>query len=200
MIRPALTPSVRVRKFRKTPERCNCTVRIQSRNMPKIICLLLSLSAIAAPWATSAPQATGVYTSLWLYSGSWRVTRKDRPADKLTNQCALVGRYFTCEQTVNGVAGNLLIFIPTPNKTGHYYTQNVTPEGRATSRGDLEIQGDRWQYSSTWDQGGSTVYYRTTNVFIGKTRIQFEQAESTDNKNWIVKNTGEEIRLAGPGR
>jgi hypothetical protein len=162
--------------------------------MNNIIRLLVMLSAAAAA------QATDAYTPLWLYSGSWRVTQRDEPAEKLTNQCALVGRYFTCEQTVNGVAGNLLVFIPAPNKPGHYYTQNVTPEGRGTSRGELEIQGNRWVYTSTWDQGGSTVYYRTTNIFAGKTKIQFEQAESTDNKNWTVKNSGEEIRLSGPSK
>jgi hypothetical protein len=145
-------------------------------------------------------QAADAYTPLWLYSGSWQVTHKDQPPDKLTNQCALVGHFFACEQTVNGVAGNLLIFIPVPNKEGQYYTQNVRQEGRATSRGGLEIHGDRWAYTSTWDQGGSTVYYRTTNVFTGKNKIQFEQAESTDNKNWTVKNTGEETRISGPAR
>ena len=150
--------------------------------------------------AAAAPKAADVYAPLWLYSGSWKVTHKDQAAEILINQCALVGRYFTCEQTVNGAAGNLLIFIPAPNKPGHYYTQNVTPEGRGTSRGDLEIQGDHWVYRSTWDQGGSTVYYRTTNVFMGKTTIQFEQAESTDNKNWTVKNSGEEVRVSGPVR
>jgi hypothetical protein len=147
--------------------------------------------------SSSVSRAADPYTPLWLYSGSWRVThQKDQPPDKLTNQCALVGHFFTCEQTVNGVPGNLLIFIPVPNKPGHYYTQNVRPEGRATSRGDLEIQDDNWIYSSTWDQGGSTVYYRTTNVFTGKNKIQYEQAESSDNKNWTVKNSGEEIRVS----
>jgi len=158
------------------------------------------LRVVIAMSAAAALQAADAYTPLWLYSGSWRVTHKDQPPDKLTNQCSLVGRFFTCEQTVNGVAGNLLIFIPVPDKPGHYYTQNVRPEGRATSRGDLEIHGEHWVYTSTWDQGGSTVYYRTTNVFTGKNKIQYEQAESTDNKNWTVKNTGEEIRVSGPAR
>ena len=149
--------------------------------------------------ASSLLNAADAYTPLWLYAGSWKVGHtKDPSSDKLTNQCALVGRYFTCEQTVNGVAGNLLIFIPVPDKPGHYYTQNVRPEGRASSRGDLEIQGDKWVYSTTWDQGGSTIYYRTTNVFSGRNKIQWEQAESTDNKTWTVKNGGEEVRTAGP--
>ncbi len=95
---------------------------------------------------------------------------------------------------MNGTPGSLLIFIAVPDKPGHYYTQNIRPEGRASSRGDLEIQGDHWIFRNTWDQGGSTVYYRTTNIFTGRNKIQFEQAESTDNNNWTVKNSGEETR------
>ncbi len=158
-----------------------------------IVPLLLLVVTFSGP----ALNAADPYTPLWLYAGSWRVGHNnDQSADKLTNHCALVGRYFICEQTVNGIPGNLLIFIPVPGKPGHYYTQNVRPEGRASSRGDLEIQGDKWIYSSNWDQGGSTIYYRTTNIFTGRDKIQWEQAESTDNKNWTVKNGGEEIRTA----
>ena len=145
--------------------------------------------------AANLLNAADPYTPLRLYSGSWQITHKDQPPEKLTNQCALVGRFFTCEQTVNGVPGNLLIFIPVPDKPGHYYTQNVRPEGRASARGELEIQGDHWIFRSTWDQGGSTIYYRTTNIFTGRNKIQYEQAESNDNKNWTIKNVGEETRL-----
>jgi len=158
--------------------------------MLKLIFLHVALSSLTL-------QAADVYAPLWSYSGSWQVTHKDQPSDRLKNQCALVGHYFACEQTVNGTPGNLLIFISVPNKPGHYYTQTVRPEGRATSRGDLVIDGERWVYSSTWDQGGSTVYYRNTNIFVGKNKIQYEQAESTDNKNWTVKSSGEEIRVSG---
>ena len=149
-----------------------------------VIVLLLVLNSAAAD----------LYAPLWLYNGSWNVTHKDQPPETLTNHCVLVGRFFTCEQTVNGLPGNLLIFIPVPGRPSHYYTQNVNPEGRASPRADLEIQGDRWVFSSTWNQGGSTVYYRTANVFTGRNKIQYEQAESSDNKNWTVKNSGEEIR------
>jgi hypothetical protein len=143
------------------------------------------------------------YFPLWLYNGAWLVSRKDRrpdtPADKLVNQCSLAGHFFVCDQTVNGGPGALLVFIPT-GKPGHFYTQNIRPEGRAGGRGDLEIQGNTWVYTSTWDEGGSTVYYRTTNIFNGRAGIHFEQAESTDNKTWVVKNSGEEVRMGGGSR
>ncbi len=145
---------------------------------------------------SSAPNTSDTtYAALWLYNGSWQVTRNGAKPDELKNECALVGRYFTCQQTVNGTPGELLIFVPT-NKPGHYYTQTVMPEGRAGGRGDLEIAGDHWTYTSTWDEGGKTTYYRTTNVFTGKTRIHFEQAESSNNKDWKVTGSGDEVHVS----
>ena len=112
------------------------------------------------------------------------------------NRCALVGRYFTCQQTINGKQGNLLVFVAA-EKPGHFYTQNITPEGRATGRADLEISGDHWTYTSTWDQGGKTTYYRTTNVFTGKSKIHFEQEESSDGKDYKVTGSGDEVKGGG---
>lgn len=149
----------------------------------------------------AANTASNPYTPLWLYNGSWQITRKDlapgAKPDELTNQCALVGKYFACQQTVNGTPGALLIFIPT-GEQGHYYTQNVRPDGLASRRGDLQIEGDVWTYRTAWDQGGgTTTYYKTVNTFTGKDRIHFEQLESKNNKDWKTANSGDEARIAG---
>lgn len=154
--------------------------------------VFLSLIATLLLQAASAPQ--DVYTPLWLYNGTWRVTRNNSAApEELANQCALIGTYFACHQTVNGAPSELLIFVPAKT-AGKYFTQSVNPEGRAGGRGELEISGDKWVFSSTWDAGGRTVYYRTTNTFSGKDRIHFEQAESGNNRDWTVKATGDEVR------
>jgi hypothetical protein len=153
--------------------------------------------------ARPAPATDPLYAPLWSYQGTWHVTSKNAIAkpDELKNQCALVGKYFVCQQAVNGQIGDLLIFIPGANNAGHYHTQNVNLQGRASGVGDLEITGDRWIYSSRWDQGGGkTTYYRTTNIFQGKNRIQYEQAESSNGKDWKVTNSGEEVRVSSAGR
>lgn len=154
--------------------------------------------------AHSAAKATDPnYAALAVYEGTWQVSRANRPPgskpEVLANQCALIGIYFVCQQTVNGKAGSLLVFIPT-GQPGRYYTQTIMPEGRATGRDDLEIAGDRWTYSSKRLNQGTTTYYRTTNVFQGKNKIHFEQAESTNGKEWSVKNSGDEVRLGGSGK
>jgi hypothetical protein len=157
-------------------------------------CILGLNASSAAPSSSDS-----VYAPLRLYDGSWHITRKDLPAgakpDELKNQCALVGKFFACQQTVNGEVSALLIFIPT-DKPGHYVTQNVNSQGRALGGGNLEISGNRWVFSSRWDQGGKTTYYQTINVFNGRDHIHFEQQESSNGKDWTVKNSGDETRVA----
>ena len=165
-------------------------------------CALLVFT-LTCSLAHAAPVADPVYGPLWLYQGTWHITGKTAGAkpDELKNQCALVGKYFVCQQTVNGQTGALLMFIPKANDAGHYYTQNVNLQGRASGVGDLEITGDRWIYSSRWDQGGGqSTYYRTTNVFSGKNHIHYEQAESSNGRDWNLTNSGDEVRVSTTAR
>ncbi len=134
---------------------------------------------------------------LMLYNGTWQVTRTGAPKpDILMNQCTKTGHFVVCDQSVNGGPSALLVFIPRTDKPGAYYTQNIRPEGRATSRGDLTINGDVWTFLSNWDNSGHTIYYRTVNSFMGRSRIKYEQSESTNGKDWKLTNSGEETRVA----
>jgi hypothetical protein len=155
------------------------------------------------PLMGAAPPADPVYAPLWPYQGTWHVSRSSLAAgakpDELKNQCALLGKYFACQQIINGQEGALLIFIPAAT-AGQYYTQNIRVDGFASGRGNLEIAGDRLTYLSTRDDSGRTIYYRTTNVFNGKNRIHFESAESNDGKNWKVTGSGDEVRVGADSR
>ncbi len=161
-----------------------------------LLLILLSITAEAAP--PSSPHAP-----LTLYGGNWKVTRKSAGAnakpDELQNQCASVGRFFTCQQTVNGNVVALLVFIPT-NQPGHFATQTVLPEGRAAGKGELEISGNRWVFTSSWNQGATTTRYRTTNIFADKNHIHFEQEESSDGAHWETKESGDDVRNSGAAR
>jgi hypothetical protein len=162
---------------------------------------LLRIALIALTVITqtghSATTGNAALAPLWLYQGAWHVTRSGAPKpDQLVNQCAELGTYFACHQTVNGVSGNLLVIVPT-EQTGKYHTQVIEPSGRATGLSDLSIEGDRWSFNGRWNQGDKTTYYRTINIFNGKNRIHFEQDESPDGKSWTTKNSGDEVRATG---
>jgi hypothetical protein len=160
----------------------------------------LLVSAIAAVCAIGplAAATDPVYASLWLYQGTWHVTPSGRPAgakpDVLTNQCALIGKYFACQQTVNGTVGSLVVYIPT-GQPGRFHNQAIAPTGRAGGLGELEIIGDRWVYSNGQLEGGKTKHYRNINTFTGRNKIHYEQSESWDEKDWKVTGSGDEVRV-----
>ena len=164
--------------------------------------LTLVLLALAGQTVHSPTAADPAYAPLRAYEGTWQVTRKDvankdQPAgakpETLVNQCSLLGKYFACSQTINGSQGGLVVFIPA-GKPGHFWTQTIMPEGRATGRDDLEIAGDQVTYLSRRDQDGKTTFFRTTNKFTDKNHIHFEQAQSNNGTDWKTGNTGDEVR------
>lgn len=155
-----------------------------------VVAAALFLPAGASAGRSSDP----VYDPLWLYNGTWVATSK--PGDKrdtIANECARVGTYFACQQTVNGKLAALVVFLPL-DKQGHYATQGVDVTGAALGRGKLEIVGDHWTYDGEDRSGDSTVYYRTTNTFSGHDRIHFELATSKDGRTWTVTREGDEER------
>jgi hypothetical protein len=136
--------------------------------IPNLLVVIASVQLTAA----TAPDS---YAPLWLYNGAWHVTPAGAPAgvkpDTLVNECTRIGKYFGCQQTVNGTVSALVIFIPT-DKPGHYYNQSILPTGRATGLGELDIDGDHWVYGMGRLENGKTMHYRTLNTFTGKTRTE----------------------------
>jgi hypothetical protein len=146
--------------------------------------------------------ADSAFEPLWKYQGTWQFTMNTPGAppvsNKIQNDCAEIGQFFLCQQTVDGKVAALLTFIQGESK-GRYYTQPILPDGHAAGRGELEIEGDRWTYPSKEEENGKTKYYRITNVFSGKDRIHFERSESVDGKAWKVLASGDEIHTSQAG-
>jgi hypothetical protein len=133
-------------------------------------------------------------TALLVFQGTWLVSRGNTgPAEHLENLCAPVGTFFTCQQKVNGAVAGLLIFAP-DSRPGHFYTQTILPGGRATGRDELEISGNRWTFTSSRLDRGKVTYYRNVHTFVTRQQIHFEQAQSTNGKDWTVTATGEQKR------
>ncbi len=144
------------------------------------------------------PSPEQMLAPLRVYAGRWKVTRdkmaRDAKPEDLETECASIGRYFACQQTVNGAVGGLLLVIPS-NKEGLYNTQTVLPSGRATGTGELQIASNKWIFFSSWNQGGGkTIRYRTTYTFSGRDRLHFEQEESSDGKQWKRIGAGDQVR------
>jgi hypothetical protein len=168
--------------------------------MKPLLSILLPL-ACCGLFAGDSP-----FEPLWQYQGAWQFTMNvagsapgSTPvSNKIQNDCADIGQFFVCQQTVDGKVAALLTFTPSQTK-GAYYTQPILPDGHAAGRGVLEIQGDRWTYPSKEEENGKTKYYRITNVFSGKEHIHFERSESEDGKTWKVLASGDEVHTSREG-
>lgn len=153
----------------------------------------IAVAALAIAPATSNAQ-DAIYGPLQLYEGSWIATSSSRgKPDLIHNDCARVGNYFACQQTVNGKVGALLVFVPR-EEPGKYFTQAIDTDGRAIGRGNLEIAGEHWTYSSEGRDADTVKYYRTTNTFSGHDRIHYEMSESRNGTVWTVTRSGDEVR------
>jgi len=167
-----------------------------------ILAAILTAILAQAPAASNpSPAPADPYRSLRLYDGPWTITMHDASSgktntDTLENACVLLKPFYICQQTVNGKAGGLVIFVPA-DTPGHYYTQNVQPEGWARGRGELTIERDHWIYLGHDEENGKTTWYRTLNDFTGTDRIHFESAQSPDGKTWTTTRSGDEVRGAG---
>ena len=156
----------------------------------------------AVPAAKAETQATDPYAPLRLYNGKWDLIPAggDKPSNPvhLENRCAQAGEFFSCNQIVNGKNMALVVFLPLHplDKGGYAYrNQALAVEGDdPSSWGGLEIVGDRWVYSSTANDNGKKIYWRTTNVFSGPDKIRFEVQRSEDGTNWVTKMSGDEAR------
>ena len=160
---------------------------------PFLTLLVLAACTFSMMWAAPSD------SPLTLYQGTWHVTTKSAGAnakpEEIRNQCASLGKFFTCQQIVNGSVTALLVFVTT-NQPGHYVVQNIFPDGRASGKSYLEIAGNRWVYSNSWNQGSKTTHYQTINTFLDKNHIHFEQQESSDGVHWETKDSGDETRIS----
>jgi hypothetical protein len=150
--------------------------------------------------AASAPVFGPAFGPMRVYEGTWTVVSahtmagEGRP-DTIVNHCNEGTAFYTCEQIVNGKPLALIVYTATDDPT-KFHTQPVFPSGQAAGRGDLTVAGDHWTFlGSGTDDGGKQVFYRTENYFTGRDKIHFEQYESGDNKTWVKKNSGDEVRV-----
>jgi hypothetical protein len=154
---------------------------------------------MAGLWLLMMVSST-VFAPLKVYEGTWTITSPHTMAgegktDTLVNRCTEGEAFYTCEQVVNGKPLALMVFTGTDDAT-KFHSQPVLPNGRAVGRSDLTAAGDHWTFLGTGtDDSGKQTFYRTENFFTGKDRIHFEQYESTDNKTWVKKNEGDEVRV-----
>jgi len=156
---------------------------------------------LLASLAIRATAADDAYTPLRLYDGGWESTTSGSESAKVThlvNHCERTGLFFVCEQIIDGVSKDLVVFLPTDSSgvTHHYRTNALSVDASTPGNwGKLEIAGERWVYTSD-SKDGASAQWRTVNVFSGPDHIHFEIQRSTDGHTWETTRAGDERRVA----
>lgn len=190
------------------------------RPLVPFACSLLALAlcgigCVHAAGMLSMPGFAGIATvqrqsdpfaELAVYNGSWAV-RATHPwsgasagaVDRLESRCQRFTLYFACEQTVNGKPLTLIVYTA-GDAPGHLHTRTIAPDGRASGRGDLTLDGKHWTYLDKPLVGLKGPWSRVENVIVDHDHIRFEEYESTDEgKTWTRVNAGTEERVGNTG-
>jgi hypothetical protein len=170
-----------------------------------MIGLALSLTVLISAQTASTSQSAKASNSLepiTVYDGSWLVTpapepgaapKSDQPKpDQLTNHCHMTDAFYTCEQVVNGKPVAMLIFVA-GEKPGSYYNQAILPDGHASGRGDLTIDGGHWTYLGKDDAGKPN--FRVENYVKDHDHIHYEQYKADEAGKWTKTGEGNEVRV-----
>ena len=141
------------------------------------------------------------YEPLKLYDGAWQVkiSMPEKKPDHLVNHCARTGKFYSCEQEVNGETTALVIFLP-QGKSGsgglEYRTLAALPDAsKPQDWGRLVIEGNTWTYSWTEKDGDKPVAARNVNVFKDKDHIHFELQRLAEGSSWKTEMAGDEERV-----
>jgi hypothetical protein len=169
--------------------------------------MIKTLLAVILGFATFIPSETqkriadDPYAPLKLYEGKWDATTTagDKTITHLENHCTATGRFFMCEQKVNGKTEALIVFLPigSTGPTNEKYktaflNADATPSG---GWNDLTIDSDRWVYSWEDADGNAKVYWRNINTFSGASHIHYEIQRSDDGITWKTVKRGDEVHV-----
>ncbi len=158
---------------------------------------------MSSMWVGASTEETNdPYNALKLYEGKWDSTTTigEKESIRIENHCAQTGRFFVCEQVVDGKTVGLVVFLPVakePSGGEEYKTTGLSPDdGSSGGWNKMTIEGDRWIYS--WEhtnEAGKKILWRNVNQFFGTAKIHFEIQRSEDGKNWTTIKGGDETRV-----
>lgn len=168
-----------------------------------ILCICASLYLPVSSFSTTPASPEDAYKPLQLYDGAWQVnvTQPKPKTDHLVNHCARTGKFFSCEQQVNGETGALVIFLPTgPAEKGSPSAQSyrtlvaLSDASKPGDWGHLTIDGSVWTYTWTSLDGDKVVSWRNVNRFQDNDHIHFELQRQDPDRTWKTQLAGDESR------
>ena len=147
-----------------------------------------SLSALALT-TTSFAASDEAYAPLKYYAGTWTVVSSRGKTSTVVNSCARTGLFYVCEQSIDGAAKALVVFLPQGG--GRYRTQTLGANGAEPGHWfSLTIKDADWLYTPE----GVAPRERTRNHFIDADHIHFD-VQRKSGEAWKTTLSGDATRL-----
>src|SRR5262245_23578903 len=163
-----------------------------------VLCLLIALTANYAGYAQSTAdpaQKLGAFVGKWATEGSF-VGTDNKISSTLECRWSPQGIFLVCDQLVKLPGGDHHQFTAySYGKDGYSYTTIADP-GAKPSSGKIEIQGNVWTYSSSFENNGKTVQIRTTNEFTDpRTEVFKTQTSEDGGATWktVLQGTAHKV-------
>ena len=146
-------------------------------------CLLmfLFLCSPASAQADDSTKKLGAFVGKWKTEGAFTGS-DNKVTSTLECRWSPQGVFLICDQAVSmaGAIHHQLTAYSYNSKDGNYsYTTVADPGARPTS-GTVEIKGNIWTYTSSFENNGKTTQIRTTNEFTDPATEVFMVESSSD--------------------
>lgn len=138
--------------------------------------------SLAAAQADEPTKKLGVFLGKWKTEGAF--TGSDsKVTSSLECRWSPQGAFLICDQSVVATPGgnhHQLTAYSYNSKDGNYSYTTVADPGAKPTSGTVEIKGNVWTYSSSFENNGKTTQIRTTNEFTDPGTEVFKVESSTD--------------------
>jgi hypothetical protein len=149
----------------------------------KVVLYLLTLvtSGLAVPQADDPARKLGAFLGKWQTEASF--TGSDvKISSTLECHWSPQSSYLICEQLIKAPDGDhhQLTVYSFNSKDGNYSYSTIGDPGAKPTSGTVEIRGNVWTYSSSFENNGKTTRIRTTNEFTSPDKEVFKVERSDD--------------------
>ncbi|HKF22602.1 MAG TPA: hypothetical protein VKE93_13605 [Candidatus Angelobacter sp.] len=143
---------------------------------------ILSCSSLAVEQAVDPVKKLGAFVGTWQTAGSFAGS-DNKISSTLDCRWSPQGIFLVCDQLVSlpGGGDHHQFTAYSYNSKDNIYSYVTIPDpgGKPTS-GKIEIKGNLWTYSSSFENNGKTIQIRTTNEFTDPGTEVFKTESSDD--------------------
>src|SRR5215510_12225564 len=163
------------------------------------LCLFVAMisSSLGTSQADDATRKLGAFVGKWQTEGT--LTGSDNKISS-TLECrwSPQGIFLVCDQLVNLAGSNHRQFTAySYNSKDNIYSYVTIPDpGGRPNSGKVEIKGNVWTYSSSFENASKTIQIRTTNEFTDPRTEVFKTQSSDDGGNtWktVLEGTAHKV-------